>query len=683
MVSSRLYFSREDSDVSYTPILGRMWPSNVDPTLLPFSQRTRNALSRSGRLGDTDWLARATAAEFFALRGIGARSLLDFATVVEAHSNAANASDREARDDTVNEASPSGAAARPALPLPRSVEDALGALRLKYPIEGISSKDPRLHHLYLAGETIDEALIRELEVAGRHGQLPLMTLEGAMARIREIERALEAIANETLDEALGHLLEVALRSHLADAVAMRLGWDGRGGCTLQRAGDFGGVSRERIRQLEARLRRRLEMVSFIPALDHALLVLEGAAVAFEPDAAGLLKDDGVTSNRFLPSGVVAAAEILGRDVLFRLGSDGQSVHLTGDPRLAALAAALRSLSDVNHVATVSELQARVADHIDADADVTESTIRPLLDRNPQVVWLDRQHRWFWLRQKEGRNRWLNQARKILSVTDPVSLSSLREGLMRHHRSRGMSITHEALEGLCRAVGFVVSGGCVSVPGGVDPRAVLGTVESKMATILAGEDCAMSRSEFQRQCLSRGVNRHSFWVYLAYSPIFDRLAPSVYALRGREVDPAIVAQIAGATRPRSQVVQDHGWTADRSIWIGYRANQNLIDTGVATVPSALRRVLGMRRFELYAADGARTGTFSVGGTGQAWSLSPFIDRRGLDVDDALVVLLDTNLEMAIAQSGSRELLTAYQEGEGPGVRRLLEIATEPDTDSQFA
>ena len=59
----------------------------------------------------------------------------------------------------------------------------------------------------------------------------------------------------TLEEELGGLLRAAkLQDRQARAVAARLGWDGKGVCTLAVAAASEGYSRERVRQLEERVR---------------------------------------------------------------------------------------------------------------------------------------------------------------------------------------------------------------------------------------------------------------------------------------------------------------------------------------------------------------------------------------------------------------------------------------------
>ena len=63
----------------------------------------------------------------------------------------------------------------------------------------------------------------------------------------------------TLEQELDRLLTAArLNGRQARAVSRRLGWDGHGPMTLAAAGGAEGYTRERVRQLEDRLRRHVE-----------------------------------------------------------------------------------------------------------------------------------------------------------------------------------------------------------------------------------------------------------------------------------------------------------------------------------------------------------------------------------------------------------------------------------------
>jgi len=652
LVKSRLYF-RGDPNLAEQPILGNAWNADLDPQELPFTERTRNVLEGAGRLEDTRWLSTVTASEFLSLRGAGTVTLLDFATVAEAHQAIVHTWESEAN----------------------AIHKELDKLRAKYPIDSISPKDPRLHDLRLVGSSVAEALERELH--NEVGKLFSVQAGQALPRVAAVRSVLRRLETEKLDEALLHLVRKSVSARHIEAIVRRLGWDGMGGATLEEAGKVAGVTRERVRQIQKRLEEVLETVDYVPALDRAIEALDRAADTFEPDAASVLRREGITFDTFLPAGVVSAAKILGRPYRFEVGSDKISVQLPGDTKTKAFQRAIRSLSNVNHIASVLELQARIRETEGEEPSL--ETVRAFLERHPNVVWLDDDYSWFWVRQGEGRNRVVGQIRKMLAVARSLPLETLREGALRHHRTRNTILPRSVLTGLCRAAGFQVRDGVVSTSERIELGKVLGWVETTMVGALKNHGGIMHGADLEDECLKRGVNRHSFWVYLTYSPVLERVAPSVYALRGADIDPAEVAHLAGRTMPTEPALQDNGWTKDGAIWLGYRVKRNMLSSGVVSVPAPVRNMIGERRLELFTIDGTSVGTFIVSGMGNAWGLTPFIGRRGIEVGDALIIAVDTELGVAVVQAGSKDLLLTYQDGDGWGPRHFLDEATQPLTD----
>ena len=185
------------------------------------------------------------------------------------------------------------------------------------------------------------------------------------------------------------------------------------------------------------------------------------------------------------------------------------MHADDADSVAVLSDIVRRLADVNHVAPVAEIQARASEQGLPDCD--DDFVRAFLDRTETTVWLDRTHNWFW----DGREtRYINYATKVLALNERVGLETLRAGVLRHHRTRQMSLPREAFAGLCRAAGFRVEDGFVSLSERVPADDLLGEIERTLAEILRSSDCVMHLHDLREQAVSRGMNRHSFWVYLS-------------------------------------------------------------------------------------------------------------------------------------------------------------------------
>ena len=119
----------------------------------------------------------------------------------------------------------------------------------------------------------------------------------------------------TLEEELEALLRAAkLEDRQARAVAARLGWDGRGVCTLAVAAASEGYSRERVRQLEGRVRTHARDAKAACRSTRTALRLVEELAPIPTEEIGLyLARAGVSRRPFDISGLLTAAEVLGLD----------------------------------------------------------------------------------------------------------------------------------------------------------------------------------------------------------------------------------------------------------------------------------------------------------------------------------------------------------------------------------
>lgn len=684
LVLSRLYSATPTELATQMEAVERVLPCTPDDdellNRLPLSARTRNALARSGRLSDAGWIAKAGVADLLAIRGLGSKSFLEFATVLE---GAVDAEPRHALGNR-SEQGPEFVSKHGEVPvLPAGAAQSI--LERIREIDGMTDaaiSDPLMVSILppvgswpievdrRSELVLDELSLLASAVTSRDEDEDVADL------LNEFRQAIEEFRGLKLDEALVLFLELSVPGEHRAALAARLGWDGQGGTTLQQAGDLSGISRERVRQLQRKAEKVLSHVVYFPQLHDAIEALEEAAAELEQDASLLLFRSGITSRPFLPSGVVVAARTFGIEHEFEVQPDGLAVAVPGIDN-GAFSTAWKSLSDLNYVASVSEFHERVREH--GAAEITEENARRWLGRRDRVVWLDPSRSWFWVQQGEGRARYYNIARKILAVSGRVSLTSIRDAIMRHLRYRGQSVS---LPGTVLARYLEVCGCDIDDEGYVTSKSPdldeLTANELIIVDVLRANGNVMRGWEFRQECINRGVNRHSIQVYSSYSPLLQRLMPGVYCLRGADVDPGRVAVVNDrGARPAERQVQDSGWTIDGAHWIGYRVTRNIWETGIVSVPAGVREILGELRLPLYTTDGQEVGTFAIGDAGNAWGLSPFIDRRGVEVGDSLVIAIDTDLECALVQAGGSDLLEEYSDGDGWGVRKALEEVTRPE------
>jgi len=121
--------------------------------------------------------------------------------------------------------------------------------------------------------------------------------------------------NYTLEQELSKLLrEAKLQDRQARAVAVRLGWDGAGTSSLATAAATEGYSRERVRQLEERVRANAPQIGARAVRTQAALrLIEELAPIATRDVGPHLLLARLSRRRFELSGLLSAAEILGLD----------------------------------------------------------------------------------------------------------------------------------------------------------------------------------------------------------------------------------------------------------------------------------------------------------------------------------------------------------------------------------
>jgi hypothetical protein len=421
-----------------------------------------------------------------------------------------------------------------------------------------------------------------------------------------------------------------------DVVMEYLGWDGGSPRTLEAVGALRGLTRERVRQIVTHTTARLSgAITWTPILRQALDACGSACPRAAEQVAAFLQEKGLATAPFHPQGLLTAAEAFGLTHAFSLGSFGETDWLFKQNEESLLRKGLelaRSAVATRGACSLGDLQARLVEH--TQEDLTEDTLRELIDRLPNVSWLDEDRQWF--RFRTGGSSLETILWKILAVAPEIQLGELREGLTRHYRSPSAPPS-AVLRQLCRQLALQVDGNIVRVQQAVCPKEVLSEVEFTFFDILRAEGPLLPTIDLEKRCLQRGMNRNTFWVYLTYSPILAQYATGVFGLRGSQVAPG-EAEMLRPPLGRSRVVEDYGWKKGGGAWIAYTITDGLLRCGVAGLPAGLRDALGDGSWTLFTADGAPVGTL-VCRRGSVWGFKAYFTRRGADVGDTLVLEID--------------------------------------------
>lgn len=455
------------------------------------------------------------------------------------------------------------------------------------------------------------------------------------------------------------LLEEALANHVAsagdsrldprrqEAVLRRLGLRGQPPLTLAAAGRLAGLTGERVRQLEARVRRQYA----VPGSQPPLLELEAALAAvaraapLPASAVGrLLKETGLSAGPFCVESLICAAGLLGCDLPFVVSGSGTGAVVL--PRLAGHAAAHAGLIESRArrqaercgAFTVASLEEELAG---GQVVVPRRQIKVVLETWGAVVACG--ERWFSFSDARTLGTFVRASRRMLAVTAPQSVESLHDGLRRHNAFRRLptppppAVLAEVYR--CHPA-FVVEHGLVSSSEPID-RSVMGPLNLSIVDLLReAPGGVMARSELLDSCHRAGLNLTSVNLYTTYSECLERVGPALFAPRGAAVPPpGEVAPIRTASRRRADCSL-FGWTADGRPWMAGWVTPGTWANGVVHVPAGLRPALEGRRFSCQTGDGSPVTTLGVDGHGNSWGWTGYLRRAGVEPGRLVRAIFDT-------------------------------------------
>ena len=333
-----------------------------------------------------------------------------------------------------------------------------------------------------------------------------------------------AVSSSTLE---GELAAV-LRLHRFDArqvraVVARLGWDGRGGATLRESAESAGYTRERVRQLEVRVRSVVSAPDFsLPLLDESIRAVEACAPDTRDHIARELWTHGLVAASFDPHGVLTAASVFGRPI--RVVIDGRVVTRDEErdaPRRVALGARRRAAR--SGAASVVE----VAMELGLEVGRT----RRLLSTAPGLEWLDRRQSLAALPARSLTDRVDGLLRKVLSIAPALSLQDVDDCMRRAFRPVQLPLA--ILADVCARLDWAVvdrQGMTVASTCRLDPAVELTPVELALCSVFDGSGGVLSYTEIVRRSRGLGLNRNTVGAYLRHSPVIRSLERGRYVLR---------------------------------------------------------------------------------------------------------------------------------------------------------
>ena len=479
-------------------------------------------------------------------------------------------------------------------------------------------------------------------------------------RLREFLLLLRDCRKATLEAELSELLGFVEKERHRRVVARVLGWDGRPGGTLRKAGAEFGITCERARQICEPARRMLSGPHFVPALDAALEYISKHANRWSAEIEAGLQSDGLTAGLFPLEGILKAAQLFERRPAFRIRLLGGRPFVLSETSDVVANDVLRiACRQVGHsgALTLADLSSRVS--AARGFPVNEGVVRQIVETREDFRWLDEQTGWFWL-AAVSRNTLLSRIRKVLCVAPRIGVPELCEALARDYRLPGFSLPAAALRALCEQLPWCrVAGQSIEAVVVPDPAVTLSKQEFTLVGILRRAGGALPLSELQSMALASGIGLPSLKQLISVSPVLRRHAREVYGVLGTHPDPAVAVRgRLSPLRHGTHVLQDYGRLPQERIWIGFKLSPAMMRSGVFGVPAALQSVI-KGEYALFTPDGTATGKLAAAGL-NGWGLKRFFAQEGAETGSHLVLLLDLAARRAVAQVGSEQLLNEYRD-----------------------
>ena len=459
----------------------------------------------------------------------------------------------------------------------------------------------------------------------------------------------------------------------AQIFALRMGWDGRGGRTLHAVGKKYNMTRERVRQICAKIEKKIRL-SKPPTffLTQAIKLVEGRI----PEKASVIEEalafNNISERPFRIEGIVTAANLFDYELQLSIEQIGRKktrllipISFEGMPKKVNQEA--RKYIEHWGAGTVADIISVIEEKYKIMAP--NHLVKLTLESLDGFSWLDEETQWFWFLNCK-RNRVLNLIRKIVSVADSLTLDDLRSGIMRTHRTKGYSPPKRVLETICeQSKQFVIKGNIVKAQPPLSWEETLeGTNEYDLVLALKTFGPVLTRADLETLCTNKGMNRSSFYIYIGYSPLIQRYSRGVYGLRGARVSPSSIEslrrKVQASARDRAispnknKVLIDYGQSKDGAFWIVYRLSSNTIFSGVLTTPGPFKKYID-GEYDLYSADGAPMGKIKSR-NGTTWGLGAFFSRRGAEEKDYLALIYDTERRIVTAELGAEEILDRFNE-----------------------
>lgn len=431
------------------------------------------------------------------------------------------------------------------------------------------------------------------------------------------------------------------------------GWASEDPRTLESVGQEFGLTRERVRQIEARASKRLRRFQFeLPFVNSALNVLRRGAPGLHKALEVMIHHEGIAQMPFSIQGLEHAVRT------FRLKWPFESLEVHGEWFLALRSEAKRYEQAVSVARRkASEMGCTNLSWVAAERGLAANACEPLrtlFNLAPGIEWLDANKEWFFF--QNSRNRLFNTCSKILGVCSTIRLSELRRAASKSRRL-GMAPPQQVLLRFieCSDLGSINNSIVTANPArAVGPTA--DSAEGKLLKVLDEFGPVMDGDDLTEKCVAAGMNATTTFIYRMGSPVVVSLGRGVYGKVGCEVPPGLIDQIADRKK-RTPFFVDSGWNPAGHFWFGVQLSRIVIVGGSIRLPSSAAGILH-GEWRVCLPDGTDCGT--VGCRNHfIWRFRKAFLRLGAEPADYAAFEFDIRARKVVLRVGGLEVIEAVQ------------------------
>ena len=455
------------------------------------------------------------------------------------------------------------------------------------------------------------------------------------------------IPGEKLESALGRLLKSVLPNysdtHL-DALSARLGWTGDAPITLHNAGKLADITRERVRQIESRVKRDIQRN--IPTPVRLFVEQLPERAKRWSDVALHLVNAGITERRWS----IKAAKAL----LDQVGESHKWDFIDGARDSIISPRGLEDLSSLASTVAVARRVCRASGAVSLayiseclEEDVPLGLLRDMILCADEMEFITNEYVWI-PSSPTKRVRIQNVAKKMLSVNRPLKLDEVRRGLERKFsfrnktgsaRYKGVVPPDNVLIELFRAYPAfrVYANDIVDHVGPLSSEEELTRPEAAIVAAFKHYNAnVLDRQTIKEFGDNQGINMISLEVEMTYSPIVAQIRQNVWRLVGNFATEEEVAEVMERVRKKG--------FQNRLTYKGFASNGNyrivlrlprFVHNFVASVPSEIggasleKTLYTQDRVSLRCKNGAIFG------------FGKFLGKSGCKEGDFLTIELDLN------------------------------------------